>query len=299
MRSLIAGCWALAALLSVGSALAQKPSPAELAALSHVQSAFATRADAGVVGAQVTLGPELERRFGMPSGTSGARVYRAMLALLGEDAITVRRASGEEIAGYVRPGFSPVGSPVFVLAGAGVQLLAQYDVKAGRISYVGQLGATEPPPAPAPPPQTKVELPKPEPVRMEPVKAEAIKPEPEKPGPLLWTVQFDYKSARLSKAALAALEGDVAPRLPGSGGRRVHLGAYTDGIGSAQYNEKLSRQRADAVQAWLVAKGVPADSIEVTIRGAAVPVKACEKQKTTASKRNCLAPNRRVVIEMP
>jgi outer membrane protein OmpA-like peptidoglycan-associated protein len=293
MRSLIAGCWALAALLSAGSAFAQKPSPAELAALSHVQSAFATRADAGVVGAQVALGPELERRFGMPSGTGGARVYRAMLALLGENAITVRRASGEEIAGYVRPGFSPVGSPVFVLAGAGVQLLAQYDVKASRISYVGQLGAAEPaPPAAKPEPKPRpAEKPKPEPV--------AMKPEPEKPGPLTWTVQFDYKSARLSKAALAALEGDVAPRLPGSAGRRFHIGAYTDGIGSADYNEKLSRQRADAVRAWLVGKGVPADAIDVTMRGGAVPVKACEKQKTTAAKRSCLAPNRRVVIEAP
>ena len=283
------------ALLSAGSAFAQKPSPAELAALSHLQSAFATRADAGVVGAQVALGPELERRFGMPSGTSGARVYRAMLALLGEDAIAVRRATAEEVAGYVRPGFSPAGSPVFVLAGGGVQLLAQYDLKGSAISHVGQLGAAaEPPRAPPPPPQTKVEPPKPE-----PVKVEMTKPEPAKPERLVWTVQFDYKSARLSKAALAALEGDVAPRLVGTGGRRFHLGAYTDGIGSAQYNEKLSRQRAEAVQAWLVAKGVPADSIEVTIRGAAVPVKDCEKQKSTAAKRNCLAPNRRVMIEAP
>ena len=62
--------WLSAALslLVAGAALAQKIPPAELAALSHVQSAFFTGADSGVMALQVTVAPELQRSV-ISSGT--------------------------------------------------------------------------------------------------------------------------------------------------------------------------------------------------------------------------------------
>jgi len=41
----------------------------------------------------------------------------------------------------------------------------------------------------------------------------------------------------------------------------VEISGHTDNVGSNAYNQKLSQQRADAVKAWLVAKGIPADRI--------------------------------------
>ncbi|HCY75173.1 MAG TPA: hypothetical protein DHV28_04575 [Ignavibacteriales bacterium] len=41
----------------------------------------------------------------------------------------------------------------------------------------------------------------------------------------------------------------------------VEISGHTDNVGSNAYNQKLSQRRSDAVKAWLVAKGIPADRI--------------------------------------
>jgi outer membrane protein OmpA-like peptidoglycan-associated protein len=41
----------------------------------------------------------------------------------------------------------------------------------------------------------------------------------------------------------------------------VEISGHTDNVGSNAYNQKLSQRRADAVKAWLVAKGISADRI--------------------------------------
>lgn len=41
----------------------------------------------------------------------------------------------------------------------------------------------------------------------------------------------------------------------------VEIAGHTDNVGSAYYNESLSQRRADAVRAWLVQRGVPADRL--------------------------------------
>ncbi len=77
---------------------------------------------------------------------------------------------------------------------------------------------------------------------------------------------------------------------------RVEITGYTDRIGSDAYNLKLSKQRADAVKAYLVAKGVEARRLVASGMGKADPVVQCNDQDRAALIR-CLEPNRRVVVE--
>jgi hypothetical protein len=151
----------LACLLAAGGALAQKPSPAELAALSHVQSALLTGADAGVMKREIALGPELQRRLVMPARAPGAKVYEAVIQLFGSRAPDVRRTTAAEIASYgARPGFEPIAQVPLTAEAGEVRILLQYDPQASAISYVGELGVDAPAPAPAPAAKPK---PKPKP----------------------------------------------------------------------------------------------------------------------------------------
>ncbi|MDR0806981.1 MAG: porin OmpA [Enterobacteriaceae bacterium] len=82
-------------------------------------------------------------------------------------------------------------------------------------------------------------------------------------------------------------------------GAIVVLG-YTDRIGSEQYNQKLSEERARSVVSYLVSKGIPADKISARGLGKANPVTGtkCDGMKKGAALIDCLAPDRRVEIEV-
>lgn len=77
---------------------------------------------------------------------------------------------------------------------------------------------------------------------------------------------------------------------------RIHVIGYTDRIGGADYNQKLSERRAATVRDYLAGKGVASDHIDAEGRGEADPVKTCD-DRARAKLIACLAPNRRVVIE--
>lgn len=64
------------------------------------------------------------------------------------------------------------------------------------------------------------------------------------------------------------------------------------------YNRRLSEKRAEAVRAYLVSKGVDPDKIEVFGYGKTLPVKSCADQKKRSALIECLAPNRRIVVEV-
>ena len=53
---------------------------------------------------------------------------------------------------------------------------------------------------------------------------------------------------------------------------RFSVEGHTDSVGSASYNTSLSSQRAEAVRSYLLAKGVPADRLDVVGRGESAPV---------------------------
>lgn len=77
------------------------------------------------------------------------------------------------------------------------------------------------------------------------------------------SVHFAFDSAVLSKKAKAALD-QLGNDIPNTKGYVVQLFGGTDSVGSAQYNYKLSQERASAVVQYLATKfNVPAYKIYV------------------------------------
>jgi outer membrane protein OmpA-like peptidoglycan-associated protein len=64
----------------------------------------------------------------------------------------------------------------------------------------------------------------------------------------------------------------VAGILQAYPGLKLQVEGYTDSVGSDEYNQKLSENRADAVRDFLVTQGVSADNISATGYGKAKPV---------------------------
>src|SRR5258706_499242 len=106
----------------------------------------------------------------------------------------------------------------------------------------------------------------------------------------------DNKPA-LSPQGAAQLDGEILPKIAAAEIRHINVAGHTDTIGREKYNQKLSEKRAEAVRAYLVAKGVDASKIEAAGFGKTQPVKEC-KEKRRAAQIECLAPNRRVVVEI-
>ncbi|ADO49088.1 OmpA/MotB domain protein [[Enterobacter] lignolyticus SCF1] len=114
-------------------------------------------------------------------------------------------------------------------------------------------------------------------------------------------VLFNFNKATLKpegKQALDQLYSQLS-NLDPKDGSVVVLG-YTDRIGSEAYNQKLSTQRAQSVVDYLVSKGIPANKISARGMGKSDPVtgSTCNNVKARAALIDCLAPDRRVEIEV-
>ena len=172
---------------------------------------------------------------------------------------------------------------------------------AAAVAFLGAC-ATEPEkPAPAPAPKP-VAQPAPKPVPAPPPPAPVAKPEaPKKPAVLSVTSTelFEFNKAVLTADAKAKLDKEVVARAKDfTNVALVHVDGHADRLGSAQYNQKLSEKRADAVRAYLVSKGFDGSKIETLGSGKTNPVKGCPDTKDRKSLIECLAPNRRVVVEV-
>ena len=110
---------------------------------------------------------------------------------------------------------------------------------------------------------------------------------------------FEFNKAVLRKAAMAKLDEGVVAKLPQCAKIELILvSGYTDRLGSQQYNQKLSEKRADAVKAYLVKKGVDASKIDTMGMGKTLQIKSCPDGKDRKALIECLAPNRRAVVEI-
>jgi iron complex outermembrane recepter protein len=99
---------------------------------------------------------------------------------------------------------------------------------------------------------------------------------------------FISGSATLASSSNGALN-DIASTLKDNAELQVEIEGHTDNTGSAETNQKLSEDRANAVKTSLVSKGVSADRVTTTGYGFSKPV----APNITAEGR---AKNRRVVI---
>lgn len=129
------------------------------------------------------------------------------------------------------------------------------------------------------------------------------------PAPVVQTKRFTLKSDVLFNFDKATLkpEGQQAldqlysqlSSMDPKDGSVIVLG-YTDRIGSDAYNQKLSQARAQSVVSYLVSKGIPSYKISARGMGKSNPVtgNTCNSVKGRAAVISCLAPDRRVEIEV-
>lgn len=111
-------------------------------------------------------------------------------------------------------------------------------------------------------------------------------------------IYFDFNQSALRDGEKAKLDV-LANAIRANDIHAVKVVGYTDRIGNSGYNHKLSHQRADRVRQYLGSK-VRLQSNVVSLRGLGEShqVKACNGIRDRGELINCLAPNRRVEVEV-
>src|SRR5690348_11625828 len=145
-------------------------------------------------------------------------------------------------------------------------------------------------------------------------KAEAEKPEAKKPKPQMLNIEekielrgMPFGKAEMTaenKAELDKFLGGLKKATKARGA--VTFGAvvvtgHTDRIGSLKYNMKLSERRAVVVKDYLVSTGVDQKVIFWEGKGPKQPIpvtKFCDNKMKRKQLIECLAPNRRVTVEI-
>jgi OOP family OmpA-OmpF porin len=179
----------------------------------------------------------------------------------------------------------------------------QYDMKHAANTYVnvGLTWAFGKPPVAAPVPVTEVNRTVETTTVTTPPPAPVYTPPPP-PAPVMkkYTLSaselFAFNSAKLGPnqpkldevATTMNANSDIAS---------VTIVGYTDRIGSKQYNQKLSEERANSVKSYLEGKGVASSRLTSVGKGEADPVVECKDEKKRPALIKCLEPNRRVEIE--
>lgn len=81
--------------------------------------------------------------------------------------------------------------------------------------------------------------------------------------------------------------------------REISITAYTDRLGSADYNQLLSERRATAIKHFLMERGIPASQITTYGAGDTKPLsKGCNASLKQSDLISCLSPDRRVEIDV-
>lgn len=136
-----------------------------------------------------------------------------------------------------------------------------------------------------------------------PAPVAAPKPAPGAPKPVTQKVTlsadvlFDFDRYALKPEGKAQLDGLVG-KIKDVALEVIIAVGHTDRIGGKDYNQKLSVRRAESVKAYLVSKGIQPNRVYTEGKGQAQPVKTCPDSKNFKETVACLAPNRRVDVEV-
>lgn len=111
-------------------------------------------------------------------------------------------------------------------------------------------------------------------------------------------IHFDFDSYKLTSEDKAKLDV-MADVFKSYDIKHVKIVGYTDRIGTDGYNDKLSKNRAHAVKSYLGSK-VKLESMPVQVKGLGKSnqVESCEGIHDRAALISCLAPNRRVELQV-
>ena len=108
---------------------------------------------------------------------------------------------------------------------------------------------------------------------------------------------FAFNSSALTPKGKEHLD-NAASKMGAYNLESLSIKGYTDSIGSAAYNQKLSERRANTVHAYLVSKGIPANKMTTAGYGATnfvVDPASCKGSQTAVIA--CQAANRRVNVD--
>jgi outer membrane protein OmpA-like peptidoglycan-associated protein len=271
----------VAAAIAVAAAAAQaqpKPQPkkkkttTEAQARYYIQSAFDTDSAHAILSENLSISRELRERLKLAPDVGSRRIYDTLTTLTEGKTVSVRGASVAESAGD--PGRN-LNDPLFVVESGDLKIVVQYNLQRDIIHFLDEFG------------------------RLPPVKAKPVAVASSAATVInLAPILFDFGMATIGSQARQKLESEGLAKLMERREVRYVINGHSDELGSPQYNQALSEKRAEAVRSYLVSNGVDASKVEVVAFGRRMPVATCADVKGKREQIACLAPNRRVNVEV-
>jgi len=97
-------------------------------------------------------------------------------------------------------------------------------------------------------------------------------------------IRFDFNKASLSSQAKQNLD-KLIPVLKEYQNTNIDVFGYTDIKGTAEYNLKLSKDRAESVKAYLISKGISGDRLKTTGLGINDPIASNDTEEGRSQNR--------------